>query len=95
MRFCAASVEVRLRESVPLGEGKRAGVNLACRWGAGWLAVSPGLRLDVTLSSVWHATRRVSHKSSPQELSTRVSVRCIKVANKSVLQLCCPLTAKF
>ena len=27
--------KVRLRESVPLREGKRKGVNAACRWGAG------------------------------------------------------------
>ena len=29
--------KVRLRESVPLREGKHKGVNAACRWGAGWV----------------------------------------------------------
>ena len=33
--FARPRWKVRLRSSVPLGEGKHAGVNAACRWGAG------------------------------------------------------------
>ena len=33
--FALPRWEVRLRESVPLGEGKHAGVSVACCWGAG------------------------------------------------------------
>ena len=36
-----------LREPVPLGEGKHAGVNLACRWGEAWCYI--------VVSSMWHA----------------------------------------
>ena len=41
--------KVRLRGAVPLGSAKHAGVNAACRWRAGCLAVS----CDRIASSVW------------------------------------------
>ena len=72
MRFARLGLEVRLRESAPLGEGNHVGA----------LGVSL-----LYIFSPWHTTR-VSHESSPQEFSTRMSAPQKKscVSCKSVPQ---------